>query len=69
MLKEHLTAAETGKLAENADVDTVVISHYREVSSQDVNEIARYFDGPIVIGQNLDQFQKRSYRVADASAD
>ena len=56
MLKEHLTAAELGKLAANADVDTVVISHYREVSSQEVDEIARYFDGQIVIGQDLDQF-------------
>jgi ribonuclease BN (tRNA processing enzyme) len=56
MLKEHLTAAELGKLAAGAGVRTVVISHYREVSPEDVSEIARYFDGVIAIGQDLDRF-------------
>jgi ribonuclease BN (tRNA processing enzyme) len=56
MIEEHLTAEALGKLAAAAGVRTVVISHFRVVSAEDVEEVARHFDGRIVIGQDLDRF-------------
>jgi ribonuclease BN (tRNA processing enzyme) len=54
MLEEHLTPSEVGKLAAEAQVGTLVLSHIRHVSEKDVAEIRRHFDGEIVVGSDLD---------------
>lgn len=56
MLEEHLTATEVGNLAAKAQVSTLVLSHYRYVSEDDLVEIRRQFDGEIVVGKDLDTF-------------
>lgn len=56
MLKEHLTAADVGRLASKAKVGTVVLSHFREISSAEVDEIKRHFPGSVVIGSDLARF-------------
>lgn len=56
LLQEHLTAEEVGKLASAAGVGTVVASHVRGPSEADAEEIARHFDGHIVIGEDLHRF-------------
>jgi ribonuclease BN (tRNA processing enzyme) len=56
MLEEHLTATEVGKLAAEAQVGTLVLSHIRHVSEEDVAEIRRHFDGEVIVGSDLDTF-------------
>lgn len=56
MLNEHLSATEVGRLAAAAGVATVIVSHVREPSREDAEEIARHFDGRVVIGEDLQRF-------------
>ena len=56
MLEEHLSATEVGKLASKAGVGMVVTSHVRQASDDDRREIARHYDGLVVIGEDLQRF-------------
>ncbi len=56
MLEEHLSPSEVGKLAATAQVKTLVLSHIRDVSADDVSQIKQYFTGKVFTGKDLDQF-------------
>lgn len=56
MLKEHLTAADVGRLATKAGAGTVVLSHLRTISPADLAEVRRHFKGRVVAGQDLQRF-------------
>lgn len=53
MLAEHLTPPELGKLARDAGVKTLVLSHIGAVGKSDVVEIRKVFSGRIVVGRDL----------------
>jgi ribonuclease BN (tRNA processing enzyme) len=56
MLEEHLDAVAVGRLAAAARVKTVVLSHMRQVSAHDVEEVRKHFNGAVVIGTDLAKF-------------
>lgn len=53
LLTEHLTAADLGKLATQARVKTLVLSHVRTLAPSDVADIRKVYSGRIVAGQDL----------------
>lgn len=53
MLAEHLTPPELGKLARDAGVKTLVLSHIGAVGKSDVAAIRKAFAGRILIGRDL----------------
>ena len=55
MLAEHLTAFELGKLAREAGVKTLVLSHIGPVGKSDIAAIRKAFAGRIVIGRDLQE--------------
>ncbi len=56
MLEEHLSTEEVGKLAQRADVGMLVLSHTGAVTQEEVDNIARFFNGTIVVGEDLAKF-------------
>ena len=56
MVEEHLTATEVGKLAAKANVGTLVLSHIKNVTDQDLLEIRSQFNGKVVVGTDLAVF-------------
>lgn len=56
MLAEHLSADEVGKLAHNAGVKYLILSHIRHVAQADVAKIKQHFDGELIVGQDLATF-------------
>lgn len=52
----HLSPAQVGELAVNANVATVVLSHIGIVSPSDLAEIRAQFSGRIVHGEDLSRF-------------
>ena len=56
MVLEHLSPGQAGQLATAANAGRLVASHVREVSAADRDEIARRYDGPIALGQDLDRY-------------
>lgn len=53
MLEEHLTATQLGKLAQQAGVKTLVLSHVRSVAKSDLAEIRKVYAGRIIAGRDL----------------
>lgn len=53
MITEHLTATDLGKLAQQARVKTLVLSHVRTVTPSDIAEIRKVYAGRIVAGRDL----------------
>lgn len=53
MIAEHLTATDLGKLAQQARVRTLVLSHVRSVAPSDIAEIRKVYSGRIVAGRDL----------------
>jgi ribonuclease BN (tRNA processing enzyme) len=56
MLEEHLSNEEVGKLAQLAEVEMLVISHTSTVTQEEIDNIARYYQGTIIVGEDLAQF-------------
>lgn len=56
MLEEHLSTEEVGKLAQRAGVEMLVISHTGAVTQEEVDNIARFYQGTIVVGEDLARF-------------
>ncbi len=59
-VEHHLTAAEAGKLAQNAGVEKLVLTHLGIGSSSSIKDIKNAatstFDGSILIASDLDEF-------------
>lgn len=53
VLTEHLSPEDVGKLAENAQVGMLVLSHIREVEPSDLAKIRQYYKGKIMVGTDL----------------
>jgi ribonuclease BN (tRNA processing enzyme) len=56
MVREHMSPAQVGQLAAEVDAGRLVLSHVRDVSPADIDEISRHYDGPVAAGQDLDRF-------------
>ena len=56
MLEEHLTTETLGQLAQQAGVQTVIISHNRAASAADVDDVRRHFSGEVILGNDLQRF-------------
>lgn len=56
MIQDHLSPSQVGALAAKARVGTLVLSHIRSVSEQDLGEIRARYAGQIVVGKDLDKF-------------
>jgi ribonuclease BN (tRNA processing enzyme) len=54
--QEHLSPAEVGDMAERAGVGTLVLSHLKSVTPQDLAEVRRRFSGKVVAGEDLQRF-------------
>lgn len=56
MLTEHLDATAVGEMAAAAGVDTVIVSHYRHFTDEDMQAIQAEFSGAVYRGNDLDEF-------------
>jgi len=62
MREEHFVPEEVGKLAARAGVKMVVLTHLAPALDEDINfsafttGVRRYYSGPVVAAQDLDQF-------------
>jgi len=54
--QEHLSPAAVGEMAERAGVGTLVLSHLKSVTPQDLAEVRRRFTGKVVAGEDLQRF-------------
>jgi ribonuclease BN (tRNA processing enzyme) len=53
MLREHLSPAAVGQLAQRARVRRVVLSHIRDVTDEDVAGVRLHYAGPVEAGHDL----------------
>jgi ribonuclease BN (tRNA processing enzyme) len=62
MLKEHLAPEELGKLARDAHVKRVILTHFSPGADSETDlsgytqGVKRYFSGPVTAGRDLDRF-------------
>jgi ribonuclease BN (tRNA processing enzyme) len=62
MLKEHLAPEELGRLARDAHVKRVILTHFAPGADSETDlsgytdGIKRFFSGPITAGRDLDRF-------------
>lgn len=54
-VKDHLTPRLAGKIAENADVKTLLLTHfYPQIDKTDIKtQVKKYFSGQVIIAQDL----------------
>ena len=60
MALEHLTPEEVGKLATQARVKAVILTHlvgYDPARDDLVAQVKRYYSGPVIVGQDLMRYQ------------
>lgn len=56
MIEEHLSPTQVGKLARDAKVKKLVLSHIVGGDPSDVVEIRKWYAGPVVVGEDLQTF-------------
>lgn len=50
MIREHMSPAQVGQLAAEINAGRLVLSHVRDVAPVDIDEISRYYNGPVAAG-------------------
>ena len=58
--QEHLSPAAVGEMAERAGVRTLLLSHLKSVTPNDLAEIRRHFRGNVVAGEDLQRFENEA---------
>jgi ribonuclease BN (tRNA processing enzyme) len=56
VVHEHLSPAAVGEMAERAGVGTLILSHLKTVTPEDLAEVRRHFTGKVVAGEDLQRF-------------
>jgi ribonuclease BN (tRNA processing enzyme) len=56
MVEEHLSPTQVGQLARDAKVKQLVLSHLVGADPADLDEIKKWYSGPVVVGEDLQTF-------------
>jgi ribonuclease BN (tRNA processing enzyme) len=56
MVEEHLSPTQVGQLARDAKVKQLVLSHLVGADPEDIDEIKKWYSGPVTVGEDLQVF-------------